>query len=54
MEIISEGSTWREKKLFDDPDDYDAILSLIEDYEYIPCYDEFTKDDSIKITDKNR
>jgi hypothetical protein len=45
MAVLRDDGKWREKKLFETPDDYEAILSLIEDYAYTPCYDDFLKDD---------
>lgn len=34
--------------LFKSPKDYDAIISLINDTAYIPCYERFLRDDTLR------
>lgn len=44
--LYGNSTIWREKYLFKGPEDYAAIVSLIEDYTYEPCFERFIKDDT--------
>ncbi len=43
--IAKDNGIWPCTYLFKKAEDYKAIISLIMDYDYIPCYDDFLKDD---------
>lgn len=44
--IYGKSTIWRDKYIFKGPEDYSAIVSLIEDYTYEPCFDRFIRDDT--------
>ena len=45
--LVGSSSDWREKYIFNDSNDYNAIKFLLNDIQYIPCFDLFLHDDSI-------
>lgn len=46
VSLVSSGSLWHWKPVFESPDDYDRLFALVADYHYEPICDTFMADDS--------
>ena len=47
IKVLKPGTNWIEKHIFSGPEDYNAVIALIDDHEYIPCYNKFLEDDAL-------
>jgi len=45
LDEAADFTSWHHEKMFKTPDDYQAILALIQDEQYEPCYEEFLRRD---------
>jgi len=46
VSLVSSGSLWHQKPVFESPDDYERLFALVADYHYVPTFDKFLADDS--------
>ncbi|HXK58740.1 MAG TPA: hypothetical protein PLP42_02505 [Acidobacteriota bacterium] len=46
ISLVSSGSLWHQKPVFESPDDYDRLFALVSDYEYSLAFEAFLADDS--------
>ncbi len=46
VSLVSSGSLWHQKPVFESPADYERLFVLISDYHYVPAFDRFLADDS--------
>jgi hypothetical protein len=45
LSLVSSGSLWHQKPVFQSPEDYERVFALVADYHYIPTFDSFRGDD---------
>lgn len=46
VSLVSSGSLWHQKPVFESPEDYDSLFALVSDHHYLPTFDKFLADDS--------
>jgi len=45
VSLVSSGSLWRQKPVFESSEDYERLFALVSDYDYVPAFDRFLADD---------